>query len=95
MDVDFHIDARNAYQQTKSWGFVDVYRKLYPDTVQYTYWDYFRNAFARNFGWRIDHILATEVLAGRCVAAGVDMEARALPSASDHTVMWADFDLGS
>jgi len=95
MDVDFHIDARNAYQQTKSWGFVDVYRKLHPDTVQYTYWDYFRNAFARNFGWRIDHILATEVLAERCVAAGVDMEARGLPSASDHTVMWADFDLGS
>jgi hypothetical protein len=33
------------------------------DHVQYTYWDYFRNALERNFCWRIDHILATAPLA--------------------------------
>lgn len=91
-DVDFHIDARTAYKETVGWGFVDVFRKLHPDTVQYTYWDYFRNAFQRNFGWRIDHILATQVLADRCRRAEVDMGARAVPSASDHTVVWAEFE---
>jgi exodeoxyribonuclease-3 len=60
--------------------------------VQYTYWDYFRNAFAHNWGWRIDHILATESLAARCTTAEVDMEARKGKDASDHTAVWAEFE---
>jgi exodeoxyribonuclease-3 len=91
-DVDFHIDARNAYKDVVAWGFVDVFRKLHPDVVQYTYWDYFRNAFQRNFGWRIDHILATAPLEARCRSVEVDMEARGAAGASDHTIVWADFD---
>jgi len=91
-DVDFHIDARTAYKETVAFGFVDVFRKLHPDAVQYTYWDYFRNAFERNFGWRIDHILATPTLAERCRTAEVDMSVRKVKGASDHTIMWAEFD---
>ena len=91
-DVDFHIDARNAYKETIAWGFIDVFRKLHPEAVQYTYWDYFRNAFQRNFGWRIDHILVTPPLAKRCHTAEVDMEARRVKGPSDHTVVWAEFD---
>jgi exodeoxyribonuclease-3 len=90
-DVDFHIDARTAYKEVVSWGFIDVFRKLHPDQVQYTYWDYFRNAFERNFGWRIDHILATAPLAERCVTAEVDLTPRRKEGASDHTVVWAEF----
>jgi len=91
-DVDFHIDARTAYKETVQWGFVDLFRKLHPDAVQYTYWDYFRNALQRNFGWRIDHILATQPLAERCRAVEVDMAVRRAPGASDHTIVWAEFD---
>jgi exodeoxyribonuclease-3 len=90
-DVDFHIEARTAYKETVSWGFVDVFRQLHPDAVQYTYWDYFRNAFQRNFGWRIDHILATGSLAQRCQAVEVDVSVRSVPNASDHTIVWAEF----
>jgi exodeoxyribonuclease-3 len=90
-DPDFHIDARNAYKQTRSWGFTDVFRKLHPDRVQYTYWDYFRDAFKNNYGWRIDHILATPDLAAQCTTAEVDLEPRVVEGASDHTVMWAEF----
>ena len=90
-DVDFHIDARTAYKEATGWGFVDVFRKLHPDRVQYTYWDYFRNAFERNFGWRIDHILATAPLAVRCTASDVDLTPRKAEGASDHTVVWAEF----
>jgi exodeoxyribonuclease-3 len=92
-DPDFHIDARNAYKHAVSWGFIDTFRKLHPDRVQYTYWDYYRNAFDHNWGWRIDHILATAPLADRCKAADVDIEPRKLPAASDHTVAWAEFDV--
>lgn len=92
-DVDFHIDARNAFKEAAaSWGFVDVFRKLHPDLVQYTYWDYFRNAFERNFGWRIDHILATAPFAERCRAVEVDLAPRRAENASDHTILWAEFD---
>jgi len=91
-DVDFHIDARNAFKKTVEWGFVDVFRKLHPELVQYTYWDYFRNAFERNFGWRIDHILATAPLAERCTAIEVDLAPRKVDGASDHTIVWAEFD---
>ena len=90
-DVDFHIDARNAYKRTVGWGFVDVFRRLHPERVQYTYWDYFRNAFENNWGWRIDHILATAPLAALCRASDVDLEPRKSAGASDHTVVWAEF----
>jgi len=90
-DPDFHIDARNAYKRTLSWGFTDVFRALHPDRVQYTYWDYFRNAFQHNWGWRIDHILATAPLAEQCRVCEVDVAPRQVPSASDHTVVWAEF----
>jgi exodeoxyribonuclease-3 len=91
-DPDFHIDARMAYKDTVAWGFVDLFRKLHPDVVQYTYWDYYRNAVQKNFGWRIDHILATAPLAERCHTATVDMAVRKITGASDHTIVWAEFD---
>jgi exodeoxyribonuclease-3 len=92
-DVDFHIDARNAYKEAVSWGFVDVFRMIHPERVQYTYWDYYRNALQNNWGWRIDHILATRPLAERCRLVEVDMAPRHAPTASDHTVVWAEFDV--
>ncbi len=95
-DPDFHIDARNAYQENVSWGFIDLFRRHHPDRVQYTYWDFFRDALKNNYGWRIDHILATPSLAARCTACDVDMDPRLCEGASDHTVVWAEFnDLGS
>jgi len=94
-DVDFHIDARNAFKQTASWGFVDVFRQLHPDKVQYTYWDFFRSNYKNNYGWRIDHIMATAPLAARCLKIEVDEAPRKLEGASDHTIVWAEFDLGS
>jgi exodeoxyribonuclease-3 len=90
-DVDFHIDARNAFKEAVAFGFVDVFRAHYPDRVQYTYWDYFRNALQNNWGWRIDHILATPPLAAVCRKVEVDMAPREAPAASDHTVVWAEF----
>jgi exodeoxyribonuclease III len=91
-DVDFHIDARKAYAEAAAWGFIDVFRRLHPERVQYTYWDYLRNALENNWGWRIDHIMATPPLADVCRAADVDMEPRRAPAASDHTIVWAEFD---
>lgn len=46
-------------------GFVDIYRHLYPDKVQYTWWTYITNARARNVGWRIDYFLVSKNLIPR------------------------------
>lgn len=46
-------------------GFVDAYRQLYPDRVQYTWWTYISNARARNVGWRLDFFMVSANLAGR------------------------------
>lgn len=90
-DPCFHIDARTEYKKTVEGRFIDVYRAKYPEKIQYTFWDFFRNAYQNNRGWRIDHILATPVLAAKCTAVDVDLKPREAPSPSDHTVVWAKF----
>lgn len=46
-------------------GFVDIYRHLYPERVQYTWWTYISNARARNAGWRLDYYLISAPLVER------------------------------
>jgi len=92
--VCFHEAARRAYKRTVDWGFVDVFRHLYPDRQQFTFWDYLRpSSLDSNKGWRIDHILATPPLVEKCRAVEVDIEPRRAIRASDHTFLWADFDV--
>ena len=45
--------------------FCDVYRRLYPDKVEYTWWTYISNARVRNIGWRLDYFLVTEAMANQ------------------------------
>lgn len=77
-------EERAAYQRILDWGFTDAYRHLHPDTVQYTWWDYRRNMFARKQGLRIDHLLVTRPLVPRIEAVTVDVEVRAGEQPSDH-----------
>jgi len=93
--VCFHEDVRKVYEQTLSWGFVDVFRAHYPKRQQFTFWDYRQpSALANNRGWRIDHILATPILAQACTKVSVDLGPRKAENPSDHTVLWANFSLG-
>jgi exodeoxyribonuclease-3 len=46
-------------------GFVDVYRNLYPEREEYTWWTYRMNARARNVGWRLDYYLVSSALVER------------------------------
>lgn len=92
-DPCFHIDARNEYKKTAEKRFIDVFRMKYPQKVQYTFWDFFRNAYERNRGWRIDHIMVTPELSKLCTKVVVDVKPREKPSPSDHTFVWAKFKL--
>ncbi len=43
-------------------GFIDTYRYLYPDKVEYSWWSYMRQAREKNIGWRIDYFITSEAL---------------------------------
>jgi exodeoxyribonuclease-3 len=58
----FMPEERDWIDRYLDHGFVDVYRALYPDRVQYTWWTYRFGARERNIGWRLDYFLISEGL---------------------------------
>ena len=91
--VLFHTSARAALAELCTWGLVDVLADKHPEGGVYSWWDYRMLGFPRNNGLRLDLILATRPLAGRCRAAWVDREARKGKQPSDHAPVLVDLDL--
>jgi exodeoxyribonuclease-3 len=89
-DALFRPETRAAYQRLLDQGWTDALRTLHPDKTIYTFWDYFRNAYGRDAGLRIDHLLLNPVLAPRLRAAGVDREVRGWEKTSDHAPTWIE-----
>jgi exodeoxyribonuclease III len=87
-DALFFPESRAAYQALLQQGWTDAIRRIYPDDAVYTFWDYFRNAYARNAGIRIDHFLLNARAAKRLVTAGVEREVRGWEKTSDHAPAW-------
>jgi exodeoxyribonuclease-3 len=92
-DALFRPEVRAAYQRLLDQGWTDSLRTLYPDERIYTFWDYFRNAFSRNAGLRIDHLLLSPSLRERLKAAGVDRQVRGWEKSSDHAPVWIEVDI--
>jgi exodeoxyribonuclease III len=59
----FRPEVRAAYRHLVAQGWTDALRALHPGDPIYTFWKYFRNAFCRNAGLRIDHLLLSPPLA--------------------------------
>ena len=89
-DALFRPETRQAFKELVAQGWTDAIRKLYPDEVIYTFWDYFRNAFSRNAGLRIDHFLLSPQISKRLISAGVDREVRGWEKSSDHAPVWIE-----
>lgn len=89
-DALFRPDVRSAFQALVAQGWTDALRTLHPDARIYTFWDYFRNAWGRNAGLRLDHVLLSPELAPRLRAAEVDRHVRGWERASDHAPVWID-----
>jgi exodeoxyribonuclease-3 len=87
-DALFRPETRAAFKKLVAQGWTDAIRKLYPDETIYTFWDYFRNAYGRNAGLRIDHFLLSPKIAKRLTAAGVDRNVRGWEKSSDHAPVW-------
>ena len=89
-DALFRPEVREAYAQLVAQGWMDALRALNPGQRIYTFWKFFRNAFARDAGLRIDHLLLSPQVAPRLFAAGVDRDVRAWEKTSDHAPVWIE-----
>jgi exodeoxyribonuclease-3 len=89
-DALFRPEVRDAYRRLVAQGWTDAVRAIHPGERIYTFWDYFRNAYGRDAGLRIDHLLLSPAVAARLKAAGVDRDVRGWEKASDHAPTWIE-----
>jgi exodeoxyribonuclease-3 len=87
-----HETVRKALADVCAWGLSDPFRAKHPEGKVYSWWDYRALGFQKNNGLRIDHVLVTAPLAGRCTAALVDREERKGKDASDHAPVVLTFE---
>ncbi len=85
-DALFQPEPRARYRAMLELGYTDAFRFLHPgEGGQFTFWDYFRQAFEHNRGIRIDHFLLSPNLIKRLQSCEIDKGPRALQKPSDHT----------
>jgi len=91
--VSFNPQVWKAYEQLIAWGLTDVFRLHHPNEPgQYTFFDYrVRDSVGRKLGWRVDHILATNMLAEISKSCVIDMQTRLEEKPSDHAVIYAQW----
>jgi exodeoxyribonuclease-3 len=82
--------VRATYARLVAQGWTDSPRTLHPREPIYTFWDYFRNAFGRDAGLRLDHLLLSPSIAARLKAAEVDRHVRGRDRASGHAPTWIE-----
>ena len=86
-----HEQGRKALRDLGGWGLLDAFRRHHSEGGLYSWWDYRQLGFPKNDGLRIDHIFATETLAGRSLEAEIDRQERKGKQPSDHAPVSASF----
>lgn len=89
-DALYRIEVRDAYKRLVDQGWTDALRHLNPGQRVYTFWKYWRGAFERDAGLRIDHALLSPHLAKELKNAGVNRDVRAWEHTSDHAPVWIE-----
>ncbi|MFC4256720.1 exodeoxyribonuclease III [Altererythrobacter xixiisoli] len=89
-DALFAPEVRAAYRRLLAQGWVDAIRHLHPQETIYSFWAYWRGAFQRNAGLRIDHLLLNPLAARLLHAGQVDRRPRAWEKSSDHAPVWIE-----
>lgn len=84
---------RERFRALQALGLEDAFRLFEQPEKSFSWWDYRAAGFRRNAGLRIDHILLSGELAGKCVACAIDKEPRKLERPSDHTPVVAEIKL--
>jgi exodeoxyribonuclease-3 len=89
-DALFQPALKDTFAKLVAAGWTDALRSRHPDERVYTFWKYLRNAYARDAGLRIDHLLLSPAAAARMRDVGVDRAWRGRPGASDHAPVWVE-----
>lgn len=89
-DALMQPESRAAYRALLGDGWTDALATIHPAGGLWTYWDYQMNAWPRNAGFRIDHLLLSPAAADRLTDAQVDREFRGREKASDHAPVWVE-----
>ena len=90
-DALFQPESQATYRQIVNQGWTDALRALHPQEPKlFTFWDYQAGAWARDAGFRIDHLLCSPQAADRLRGAEVHKWARAEEKASDHAPVCID-----
>ena len=88
-NAGYTIQEREAFKTLLDSGFVDTYRYMHPDKVEYSWWSYRFKARERNAGWRIDYFLMSEFAKSRIVDAKIHTEVMG----SDHCPVSLQIDI--
>ena len=83
-------ETRANFQKLLKLGFTDIIAKCPPGPDRYTYWDYQGRAWAKNQGWRIDHLLLSSQAISRVMGCGIDKGPRGQEKPSDHVPVWCE-----
>jgi len=86
-------ETRAKFRMLLKLGFTDAIAARHPEPGNYAFWDYQGRAWAKNFGWRIDHLLLSSQALARVVDCGIDKRPRGKERPSDHVPVWCDLDL--
>ena len=86
-------EERRAFNEILGLGFKDSFRIFDQPDKTFTWWDYRMNAFRRNMGLRIDHILLSDALAIKCTGCKVDILPRKMERPSDHAPVMAEVEV--
>ena len=90
-DALLQPESRAAFKRLLDQGWTDALRERFPhDPPPWTFWSYFREAWPRDAGLRIDHVLLNGFGAERLTDAGVDRAVRGAEGASDHAPVWIE-----
>jgi exodeoxyribonuclease-3 len=87
-DALMQPESRTRFALLNHAGWTDAIRAIHPTEPVYTFWDYTMNAWARDAGFRIDHLMLSPAAADRLADAGVDRDVRGREKASDHAPTW-------
>lgn len=89
--MHFTKPERDAIQELKKWGFVDLFRLLNDEAREFSWWGYYEYSFRKDQGLRIDHVWGSRSMADACVDCWIDKEPRSWENSSDHTPVVAEF----
>ena len=85
-------ESRNRFRRMLYLGLTDAYRVFHQEPHKYSFWDYQRGAWQKDYGVRIDHLLLSPLATDRLLKADIDKEPRGKEKASDHTPVWCELE---